>query len=96
MIELQGTVTYADGSVSTFDTGPWVVSAWERYAVRNGLPTDPAEAAATSNLYIAYAAVHADVWPACEVGFEKWQTSVRGIEMDEAPARPTNPEASGT
>jgi hypothetical protein len=93
MIEVRGSVTFVDGSAHEFVGGPWAISQWERYAMRNQLDSDPSKAPMTWSLFVAYAAVNREQWGKCE-GYEAWSARVVDVDLETTEANPTQPATS--
>jgi len=87
-------VEYQDGTAQAFEGGPWALSQWERYAIRNNLDSDATKAPMTWSLFVAYASIHRTEWGKCE-GFEAWSTRVLDVDLETSEPNPTNPTASG-
>jgi hypothetical protein len=91
VIRLSGRVEYLDGRVEPFSTGTAALMAYERYAVRNGLPVGSDAPPMTMAHVVAWHAVAAE-----GVGFDTWVATVEGVELDEdAEIPPTLRAASG-
>lgn len=90
VVRFRGVVHYVDGSSAEFAAGNAAVAAYERYAVRNKLPTGTDAPPTISSMVIAHHAL------AIEQGFDAWAESVDGIELelDGAAVPPTEPEPS--
>lgn len=86
MIRIGGQVTYADGRTTHYEATQREFAAWERYALRSGLPTagDPKAgtgAPLTMTRYLAWAAIQrGDEDP---VSFDVWDAMVAEVTADE-------------
>jgi hypothetical protein len=87
VIEITGTITYADGRSEAYTAAQRELAAWERYALRNGYPLPSPSGggvgmASTTARYIAYAAVHAGRprvdWPE----FDGWDSGVLEVTAE--------------
>lgn len=91
MIRLVGTVTYTGGREEPIECGQIEFAAWERYALRAGLPVQAELAPPVTMLrFLGYAAVNrgkpqAD-WP---LTFEEWGAEVEDVAL-EAPEEAAN------
>jgi len=86
MIEIRGVITYADGRTESYTGAQRELAAWERYALRHGLPIPGPNAEGimqhTTGRYVAYAAVHADMPPATWPDFDTWAAGVLEVTGD--------------
>ena len=102
MFRVTGEIAYTDGRTVSYEATQREFAAWERYAIRNGLPPGTSTQAAaggplaiaTMQRYLAYSAVmRGDEEP---TSFEVWDamvldvTAVQGAEL----ADPTLPDRS--
>ena len=89
MFRFSGRVEFASGETAEFTAGNAALAAWERYAMRHGLPMGKESPPTMSSLVIAHHAL------GVEQGVDAWIETVEGIELDaEDPANPTAPEPS--
>ena len=98
MIRVSGTVTLADGTRHPFAGGPREFSAWERYALANGLPTAQNAAGSSAGLtmmwYLAYACVTREA--AERPAFDEWlNTLIDLADFELEMPSPTQAAASG-
>jgi hypothetical protein len=97
VIEVKGTITYTDGRVTEYTATQREFAAWERYALRHGLPTGTdggPTAQLTMARYLAYSALNrGDENP---VSFEVFDAEVAEVAADEDPRLldPTRPARS--
>jgi hypothetical protein len=81
VIRIEGTITYQDGRTETYEATQREIAAWERYALRNGLPTGMGTTSGplvTMTRYLAYATVtRAADDP---VSFEVWDAGVAEVD----------------
>jgi hypothetical protein len=77
VIRLRGEVEYEDGRVVEWEAGSAVLSRWESYAARNGLPFRFEEAPRMLLMQVlAHAALKVDE------GFETWRANVAEVRFD--------------
>ena len=96
MIRIAGTITYLDGREVPYEATQREIAAWERYALRSGLPTGlgtPLASMVTMTRYLAYAAeMRGSDDP---VSFEVWDASVAEVTAPEEDAEPVDPTQEG-
>lgn len=89
MIRFRGSVAYLDGSEETFEAGTAAVAAWERYALRHGMPTGQESPGALSDMVVAHHAL------AISEAFDPWAERVLSVEVvQETDVPPTEPTPS--
>jgi hypothetical protein len=94
VIEVRGTVTYTDGREVEYTATQREFAAWERYALRMGIPagTDGRQGAPlTMARYLAYSAIHrGDDEPMSFEAFDAQVAEVSAPEQAESldPTRP--------
>lgn len=99
MIEVSGRVIYTDGREAEYTATQREFAAWERYALRHGMPTGTTDtpgdkAPLTMTRYLAYATImRGDEEP---VSFDVWDSMVAEVSAEEAPEAldPTPPARS--
>jgi hypothetical protein len=89
MLRFRGKVELLDGSEIEFVAGSASIAAWERYAIKNGLPHGADSPAAFSDLVVAHHAM------AVADPLDAWMENVLSVELvQEKDVPPTTPEAS--
>jgi hypothetical protein len=88
VIRLTGTIEHADGRLEQFTAGTSALMAYERYAIRNGLPIGADAPLMTMAHVVAWYATAPE-----GVGFETWAKGVTGVELDSEGIPPTPPGA---
>lgn len=85
MLRFRGKIAYVDGREEEFEAGSASVAAWERYALKNGLPHGPDSPAAFSDLVVAHHAI------ATEEKLDPWMETVLSVELKQVDVPPTEP-----
>jgi hypothetical protein len=83
MIRLRGTVEYDSGQSVDFQAGSAALVAWEAYARRQGIPSDPTENPNTCAAFVAYVSL------GIQEGFDVWMRSV--VDIDAKPVEEVDP-----
>lgn len=92
MIRIDGTITYLDGREEEYHATQREVAAWERYALRSGLPTGigtPLASMVTMTRYLAWAASTRGAEE--PVSFEVWDADVAEVSAPEEGVQPVDP-----
>jgi len=76
MLRFVGKIGYTDGTEVEFEAGNAAMAAWERYAVRHGLPMGKDSPPTISSLVIAHYAL------GIEQGADAWMETVDSVECD--------------
>jgi hypothetical protein len=95
MVRITGKVTYNDDRIVDFSGGINALAAWEAYAQRNKLDSDPQRSPMTWTLYVAFASLGEDQ-TGKGIGFEKWRESVADVDLEANDANPTPTATSAT
>lgn len=74
MIRIRGVVEYDSGQTVEFQAGSAGLVAWEAYARRQHIPSDPTENPNTCAAFVAYVSL------GIQEGFDVWMRSVVDIE----------------
>jgi hypothetical protein len=89
VLRFKGKVAYLDGREQDFEAGSASIAAWERYAMREGLPHGTDSPAAFSDLVVAHHAM------AIADPLDAWIESVLSVELvQEKDVPPTAPSPS--
>lgn len=92
MIRIDGTISFLDGRETEYHATQREVAAWERYALRSGLPTGigtPLTSMVTMTRYIAYAATMRGAED--PISFEVWDADVAEVTAPEEGAQNVDP-----
>jgi hypothetical protein len=90
MLLFSGKALYVDGREQEFQAGSVSIAAWERYAIKNGLPHGPDSPAAFSDLVVAHHAL------AIATPLDEWIETVLSIELTKAPDVPPTAQSPST
>lgn len=86
MLRFRGKIVYVNGDEAEFEAGSASIAAWERYAIRSGLPYGTDSPAAFSDLVVAHHALGVDT------ALDPWIETVLSVELKpEEELPPTEP-----
>jgi hypothetical protein len=87
VIRLRGTVEYDSGQSVDFQAGSAALVAWEAYARRQKMSSDPEENPNTCAAFVAYVSL------GIQEGFDVWIRSV--VDIDAEPVEAVDPTLEG-